>query len=74
MNAKIVYVDDIAINVLLVKKRMTKKELCHITGINTGNMSMLLKRGTVRPKTANQIAAALGVEVSEIIKLPEESR
>lgn len=72
MNAKIVYIDDIAINVLMVQKRMKRKELCRLSGINSGNLSVLLKRRTVRPKTAEAIAAALGVDVTQIIKLPGE--
>ena len=73
MNTKIVYIDDVAVNVLLAKRRMSKKDLCQLTGINTGNFSVLLRRGRVRPKTAGAIAAALGVDVREILQPEREA-
>ncbi len=66
MNAKTLTLNDIAVSVLLAQRRMSRKELCRIAGINQGNFSTMLKRGTVRPKTACAIADALGVDVTEI--------
>ena len=71
MNTKIVYIDDVAISVELAKRRMTKKQLSDLTGINQGSISTMMRRGTVRPKTAGLIAGALGCDVSMITKLPE---
>ena len=67
LNAKTLILNKIAISVELAKKQMSRKELCIKTGINQGNFSNMLKRGTVRPKTAGLIADALGVDVKEII-------
>ena len=72
MNAKVVYIDDIAVNVLMAQRRMKQKELASLAGIGRGNLSVLLKRGTVRPKTADLIAAALNVDVEEIMREPPE--
>lgn len=72
MNTRTVVIDDIAVSVALARKRMTKKQLGEISEINQGSLSTILKRGTVRPKTAKKIAEALGVDVTEIMKQPEE--
>ena len=60
------------IKVCLARKRMTRTELCRLTGISQGNMTAMLKRGSVSPKTAGLIADALGVDVEEILVPPEE--
>ena len=67
MSLNTVRLNDIGISVNLARKRMTRKELCRMTGINEGNFSNMMKRGMVRPKTAGKIADALGVDVTEII-------
>lgn len=67
MNARTVYLDDIEINVAMARKRMSRAELCKLSGINISNFSTMMKRRTVRPKTAGAIADALGVDVSEIL-------
>lgn len=72
MNAKKVFIDRVLISIEMAKKQITQKELSEIAEINQGNLSTMLKRGTVRPKTACRIAAALGVPVSEIIKSSKE--
>lgn len=56
----------------LGRQCMSRRDLCKITGITESNLSTMLKRGNVRPKTAGIIAAALGVDISEIVKLSEE--
>lgn len=55
------------ITISLARRKMSRSELCRLTSISEANMSTILKRGTVRPKTAGLIADALGVDVLEII-------
>ena len=72
MKVAFFHIDNTAINVKLAQMSMTRKELCKKACIDPGNFSRMTERGTVKPKTAGRIAAALGVDVSQIIKLPEE--
>lgn len=74
MNLKVVQLNDVAIAIALARKRMTRKELCDMTNINQGNFSTMMKRGKVRPKTAGTIAAALDVDVTEIILTGDEAK
>ncbi len=67
-------VDPVKIRLNLARRQMTRKELCMITGIKSSNFSIILKRGTVRPKTAGAIADALGVDVTEIIVTEERKK
>ena len=73
MNARTVYLDDIEIAVAMARKRMSRTELCELSGINISNFSTIMKRRTVRPKTAGAIAEALGVDVRQIIKESAEA-
>lgn len=68
MNAKIVYLDTVAIKVLMAKKQVNQLELCRIIDFNSGNFSTMMKRGTARPRTAKLIADALGATVDEIVR------
>ena len=56
------------IEMMLARKGLTKAAFSGLCGINRGNLSTILSRGTCSPKNACRIADALGVEVSEIIK------
>lgn len=67
-------VDPVKIRLNLARRQMTRKELCNVTGIKSSNFSIILKRGTVRPKTAGAIADALGVDVTEIILTGDEAK
>lgn len=58
----------------LAVRGLTQKKLAEMSGLYRQNISTILKKGSCTPITAGKIAAALGVDVSEIIKLPEESR
>lgn len=69
-----VNLDVMQITLFLGRKCMTRRELCKLTGITEANMSTIIKRGTAAPKTAGLIAAALGVDIEEIVKLPEETQ
>ena len=60
------------VKVCLARKKMTRTELCKRTGISQANFSSMLKKGTVAPVTAGNIADALGVDVLEILVTPEE--
>lgn len=61
--------DPLKVTVCLARQKMTRSELCKRTGISEGNMSVIMNRRTVRPKTAGVIADALKVDVTEIIAL-----
>ena len=61
------------IAICLARKRMTRSELCRLAGITEANISTMLKKRRVRPKTAGLIADALGVDVEEILVLPAET-
>ena len=74
MNAKAVKIDSVAIDVLLARQQLTRQKLAEKAEIDKGNLSTMLKRGFVRPKTAGRIATALGVDVIDIIELPENER
>ena len=64
-------IDSLQIALLLGRRKMTRRELCEKTGITEANMSTILKRGNIRPKTAGIIADALEVDLTEILQLPE---
>lgn len=55
------------IETVLAEKGMTKTELSKNCGISRQNISILIRRGTCEPKTANKLASGLGIPVSEII-------
>lgn len=55
------------IELLLAEKGMSKVELAERSGISRQNISTIVLRGTCAPKTANKLAAGLGVSVREII-------
>ena len=67
-------IDGWKIKKCLANKRMSRTELCRLTGISQGNFTVMQKRGTVLPKTAGLIADALGVDVEEILVLPGEEK
>lgn len=60
-------------NIALGRQLMTRNDICRKTGITEGNLSTMLKRGTVRPKTAGLIAKALEVDITDIIVLSGET-
>jgi DNA-binding Xre family transcriptional regulator len=71
-NLDTVFISRDKFSLVLGRKCMSRRDVCDQTGITEGNLSIMLKRGNVRPKTAGRIAAALGVDISEIVKLPKE--
>ena len=73
MNSRFAVLDDTAIAVVLARKHMTKRDLCKKAGIDQGNLTTMLKRGNVRPKTAGILADALGVDITEILQLKQEA-
>lgn len=52
---------------LLARRGMTQRALASASGLHCGVISATLARGTCSIKTAGKIAAALGVDLSEIV-------
>jgi len=50
---------------------LTLGQLAEKAGINRQNLSIIKRRGSCSPMTAVKIAAALGVDVTEIIQEEE---
>lgn len=55
---------------ILARQEMSRAELCDAAGITESNLSIILKRGTIREKTAGKIARVLKVDVAEILQQP----
>ena len=60
--------DTFKLNVILAERGISKADLAKICGISRQNISTLFTRGTCWPKTAGKVAAALGVDVTEIVR------
>lgn len=71
MNKRYLIIDPEKVTISLARKQMTRKELSDSAGIRPANLNAILKRKTVAPKTAGIIAAALDVDVADILQLPE---
>lgn len=56
------------IDIILANKRMNAKELCETIGISRNRFYTVLNSKNVNPKTVGRLAAALGVDVTEIIE------
>ena len=54
--------------IILAKRGMSICRLSELTGIHAAALCQMLKRKTCRSVTAGKIAAALGVNVEEIIE------
>lgn len=67
-----VKIDTKKIMVIIAEKQTTRAEICRKSGIKDSNLSIILKRGSAMEKNVGRIAAALGVDVTQIIKLPGE--
>ena len=52
----------------LAVKGLTQKRLAEMAGLYRQNISAILKKGSCTPITAGKIAAALNVNIDEIIK------
>lgn len=52
---------------ILAEKGLTKTALSVVCGISRQGVSVVMKRGTCRPQTAQKLAAGLGVPLDEII-------
>lgn len=53
---------------MLAELGMTKTELASKSGVSRQQISTIIGRGTCSPKTANKLAAGLGIPVGEIMK------
>lgn len=56
------------IEAALARKGWTKTKLAQESNLNTPNICMAIRRGSCLPVTAGKIAAALGVDVTEIME------
>jgi DNA-binding Xre family transcriptional regulator len=72
MKLRTVMIDKKKIMIIIAEKQTTRAEICRKAGIKESNLSIILKRGTCMTQNAGRIAAALGVDISEIVKLPKE--
>ena len=60
-------INAIAVEVLLAKKNMTKAEMASKATLTRQAVSTVLSRGTCEPKTLGKIAAALEVDIEQLI-------
>lgn len=56
------------IETILAERGVTKVTLANKAGISRQNISTIIRRGSAEPKTVGKLAAALGVDVADIIK------
>ena len=56
------------INLAMARKQMTVIQLAKAYGASRNRINILLNSRTVSPVTAGKLAAALGVDVTEIIE------
>lgn len=56
------------VEIMAARKGMRLGQLADKAGVNRQNMSAIKKRGTCSALTAVKIAAALGVDVTDIIE------
>ena len=56
------------INIIMARKQVTAAELCEMAGFSRNRFYAILSSRNVVPKTAGRVAAALGVDVTEIIE------
>lgn len=59
------------VEIMAARKGMRLGQLADKAGVNRQNMSVIKKRGTCTALTACKIAAALGVDVTDIIEEEE---
>lgn len=58
----------VKINLVLARKQMTVTQLAEKCGISRNRVNVILNSRTVSPMTAGKLAAALEVDVTEIIE------
>lgn len=56
------------INVAMARKKMTVASLAETYGVSKARICTILNSRNVNPQTVGKIAAALGVDVTEIIE------
>lgn len=61
-------VSAIKIESLLAVQGLTKAELAKKAGTSRQSVSTVIRRGTCEPRTAGKLAAALGVDILDIIE------
>lgn len=61
-------IDKNKVNLILAKLQMNATDFCQMCGISRNRFYVILNSKKVAPKTAGKLAAALGVDVTEIIE------
>lgn len=56
------------VDIILARKSCTVSALCESTGISRNRFYTVMNSKKISPKTAGRIAAALGVDVTEILE------
>lgn len=56
-----------SVEILLAEKNMTKSEMAKRASLSRQSVNDVLKRGTCEPRTLGKIAAALEVDVEQLI-------
>ncbi|MBQ7887043.1 MAG: helix-turn-helix transcriptional regulator [Clostridia bacterium] len=56
-----------SVEILLAEKNMTKSEMAKRASLSRQSVNDVLKRGTCEPRTLGKIAAALEVDVENLI-------
>lgn len=60
-------INSFRIHAQLARQNMTQTELAKRAGTTRQAMSTLIRRGSCEPRTAGKIAAALNIDVEELI-------
>lgn len=60
-------INSFRINAQLARQGMTQSELAKKTGMTRQATSTLIRRGSCEPRTAGKIAAALNIDVEDLI-------
>lgn len=56
------------VNIILARKQLTASAVCIAAGFSRNRLYAILNSKSVSPKSAGRVAAALGVDVTEIIE------
>lgn len=60
-------IDGMRIEICLAEAGITKADLSKRCGISRQNLSTIVRRGTCEPRTLGKIAAALDVDVEQLL-------
>ena len=62
------------IEIILARKKMSRTQMAKTAGVSRNRIYVILNSRNVTPAVVGRIAEALGVDVTEILDLEDESR